>query len=108
MLVDRQSFCRQELLSVRHCCNLQLVGTHSAWRSYANCYACAGAVNHNLQAMKQRVNATLATFESVTRALEATASQLKKEQAHAVGCSSLPCLCKSLAFPSRTSCLQTL
>lgn len=44
----------------------------------------AGAVNHNLQAMKQRVNSTLVTFESVTRALEATASQLKKEQAHAV------------------------
>ena len=36
--------------------------------------------------MKQRINSTLVTFESVTRALEATASQLKKEQAHAVSC----------------------
>ena len=44
----------------------------------------AGAVNHNLQAMKQRVNTTLVTFESVTRALEATTTQLRKEQAHAV------------------------
>ncbi len=43
-----------------------------------------GAVNHNLQAMKQRVNTTLVTFESVTRALEATTSQLRKEQARAV------------------------
>ncbi len=44
----------------------------------------AGAVNHNLQAMKQRVNTTLVTFESVTAALEATTHQLRKEQAHAV------------------------
>ena len=44
----------------------------------------AGAVNHNLQAMKQRVNTTLVTFESVTVALEATTRQLRKEQAHAV------------------------
>ena len=34
--------------------------------------------------MKQRVNTTLVTFESVTRALEATTTQLRKEQAHAV------------------------
>ena len=34
--------------------------------------------------MKQRVNTTLITFESVTRALEVTTSQLRKEQARAV------------------------
>ncbi len=67
----------------------------------------AGAVNHNLQAMKQRVNTTLVTFESVTAALEATTHQLRKEQAHAVSphlrlahqhssvCAAVPCFhCK--------------
>ncbi len=59
----------------------------------------AGAVNHNLQAMKQRVNTTLVTFESVTAALEATTHQLRKEQAHAVShlahCDSLLAYCDS-------------
>lgn len=39
-----------------------------------------GAVNHNLQGMKQRVNSTLVTFEGVTRALEAATAQLSKDQ----------------------------
>ncbi|KAA6420194.1 MAG: hypothetical protein FRX49_09857 [Trebouxia sp. A1-2] len=51
---------------------------HAESKSFA-----LGAVNHNLQAMKQRVNTTLVTFESVTAALEATTHQLRKEQAHA-------------------------
>lgn len=44
----------------------------------------AGAVNHNLQGMKQRVNGTLTTFEGVTRALQAATEQLTKDQALAV------------------------
>ncbi len=63
----------------------------------------AGAVNHNLQAMKQRVNTTLVTFESVTAALEATTHQLRKEQAHAVShlahCNPLQPLCCNALLP---------
>lgn len=70
---------------------------------------CAGAVNHNLQAMKLRVNSTLVTFESVTRALEVTASQLKKEQAHAVSHAQGACCLAYLADPvCMLSVLQAL
>ena len=65
-----------------YCCPLPARSHHLACARQL--VVSAGAVNHNLQAMKQRVNSTLVTFESVTRALEATALQLKKEQARAV------------------------
>ena len=72
---------------ISHCTGAEAAGTTSRQSVRASDVSVgAGAVNHNLQAMKQRVNSTLVTFESVTRALEVTASQLKKEQAHAVSC----------------------
>lgn len=55
--------------------------------------------------MKLRVNSTLVTFESVTRALEVTASQLKKEQAHAVSHARPACY---LAYKADPVCMLSV